>query len=564
MPTVNEALLSNEFYDFIIPSFLLNNETYLADYPNLVSMVLSEDFALGMIPAPSPEPDYELLINNRYQSIPKLYTLLDTVSLEKSGIVNSQNHSYLNLSGEGVLIGLIDTGINYQNPAFLDASGNTRILNLWDQTIEGGTQPHQFPYGSEYTHTQINEALASEDPKSIVPSEDTNGHGTFMASVAAGTASPENDFLGAAPQASLVVVKLRECKPYLKDYFLISGDVPVYQESDIIAALTYFQNLAETMSIPNVICLGLGTNNGEHVGQSPLSLAFGTPMYFTSSANVVASGNEALAAHHYSGEVKDANVSHTVEVLVKDNTRGFTMELWGQTPEIFSVGFTSPSGETIERIPSFRNPNSRHNFVLDPTTIFVNYEVVNQLIFMRFIAPSPGVWRINVYCTNIVQGRFHIWLPITGFCNPDVVFLNPDPYTTLTVPSGSINVITTGAYNAYNDSMYINSGRGLNSAGQQKPDITSPGVDVYGVNELGNFVKKTGTSYGAAITAGAIALLLQWSAQRRDPPIRLNNTDVKNALIRGARRLPNETYPSREWGYGMLDLFSLFQVITNS
>ena len=182
-----------------------------------------------------------------------------------------QNYPTLRLMGEGVMIGFLDTGIDYRNPVFQNIDGSTRIAGLWDQTIQTGNAPKAFDYGSEYREEMLNEALRSEDPLSIVPTTDTNGHGTYLASIAAGNADVNTQFLGAAPEAILGIVKLKEAKNYLRDFYLIREDAVCYQENDIMAGLKYLNDLAENEGLPLVLCIALGTNFGGHNGTTLLS-----------------------------------------------------------------------------------------------------------------------------------------------------------------------------------------------------------------------------------------------------------------------------------------------------
>ena len=178
-----------------------------------------------------------------YSLIPKLYGLMDETALEASGILQAQNQPGLNLRGQGILIGIVDTGIDYRNPAFLDRAGKTRIVRIWDQTIQEGTLPEGFSYGSEYTDEEINRAL-SEGDSTTVPSVDADGHGTFLASVAAGSGISEQDFIGTAPEASIAVVKLKPAKEYLRNYYLIKDGVPAYQENDMMMGISYLRSIS--------------------------------------------------------------------------------------------------------------------------------------------------------------------------------------------------------------------------------------------------------------------------------------------------------------------------------
>ena len=202
--------------------------------------------------------------------------------------------------------------------------------------------PRHFPYGTEYRREEINQALQADNPLDVVPSTDTNGHGTFLASVTAGSALPEENFIGAAPESMIAMVKLKEAKDYLKEFFYYSGTDPVFQETDIIMAYSYLRNLAMELQIPLVVCIGLGSNQGDHAGGMPLSVVLSGTSTLITNAVVAACGNEAGRAHHYYGELPESVSYETVEILVPEGSPGFFLETWVRSPDAFSVGFVSP------------------------------------------------------------------------------------------------------------------------------------------------------------------------------------------------------------------------------
>lgn len=573
---------SPELFDFIYrhsgesPAELQSQFPFCMDFP-------SSNYAIFYLPLSEIVP---LSIDRHtYNGIPKLYTLLDTSSLEDSGILAASNQPALNLRGQGVLMGFIDTGIDYTNPYFRSSSGNTRILSIWDQSIEGpgipGENAYQtINYGTEFTREQINEALGSENPYDVVPSRDANGHGTFLTGIAAASPSPDGSFQGAAPESELVIVKLKPAKPYLRDFFLIPEDADAYQENDIMMGIKYLELCSYKERKPLVIFLGLGTNSGSHEGSSPLGNVLRTASHFLGVIPVVAAGNEAGRSHHFMGKLENNQNFQDVEIRVAEGERGFVAELWALNPEIYTVGFISPSGENIERIPIVLGKESEIRFLLEPTVITVNYQNTlpgsgNQLIFMRFQAPTAGVWRIRVYNNLFLSGTFHIWLPAHGLISPETVFLNPNPYTTITEPGNSTACITAGAYDHKNGSIYIHSSRGYNLLNQVKPDLTAPGVNLTGpgVPPPAAFasgrdisyptVTKSGTSIAAAITAGAVANLLTWGIISGNQ-LALDSAAVRSFLIRGAQRSPAYSYPNQTWGYGTLDLYQSFLALRES
>ena len=558
MPSIREMILSEEYADVIVPYF----PCFLNQYREQGAQVFNKYY--GMIHYPLSERSFAAFFEEGffYTTVPKLYTLLDTVNLDAAGITQVQNQPVLKLTGQDIILGFIDTGIDYTHPAFRRSDGSSRIYGLWDQTVQTGTPPYDLEYGSVYTRQEINQALALEDPYSLVPSQDEIGHGTALAGIAAGTALPENDFAGAAPQAMIAAVKLKPAKEYLKSLFYVTGDAPAYQMTDIMAGIRYLIRLSEELLKPLVICLGLGTSQGAHSGDSPLDSMLSVTNQFRGIIGVSAAGNEAGRAHHYYGTALNSTEYNAVEILVKEGTRGFCAELWGQPPEVYAVGFESPLGEVVQKIPPRLSYSENISFILENTKIFVSSEIIqtvsgSQLIFIRFTDPTPGSWKIRVYTGNYNSGSYHIWLPITGFSNPDVTFLEPNPDTTITSPGTSLSVITTAAYNAYNNSLYLNSSRGYTRTGQIKPDIAAPGVNVFAPAPRQRYTTITGTSAAAAITAGASALVMEWGMNRTPSRI-FNSEEMKSLFIRGAQRRGDNLYPNREWGYGLLDVYQVF------
>ncbi len=557
-----EAILSNDYADFLygfqVPSF--GNISFVED-----SCTQQIAAGLGIYHAErSRIPPLDIQTYN-YVSIPKLYTTLDTSSMEASGILKLINQPVLDLDGRGVLIGFIDTGIDYTNPVFTDTLGNTRIAGIWDQTDQTAQAPLGFFYGSEYSKETIQAALRQPNPRELVPETDEDGHGTFMASIAAGKLDIENDFTGAAPEAQIAMVKLKPAKQYLKDFYLVAGEGPVYQENDIMMGVKYLLNLQRSLGMPMVICLGIGTNNGGHTGATPLGFLLDYVATTIGTSVVLAAGNESNRAHHFLGNIGEEEEYEDAEIRVPEDSLGFSMELWADAPEQYSIEIISPTGDTTNRIPVRIGGGGVYRYILDRSVAYVDYQILqsgtsSQLAFIRLSAPSAGVWTVRVYNDYFISGRYHIWLPITGLVDEEIVFLRPNPDTTVVVPSVSARGMSVAAYNHLNESIFINSSRGFTRSNIIKPDITAPGVNVYGALPGGRFSRRSGTSVAAAHAAGAAALILQWGIIDGNLPL-MTNTDVKTIIIRGARREFDITYPSRIWGYGILDIYSSFERI---
>ena len=493
-----------------------------------------------------------------YSAIPKLYALLDLTSLDAAGILSAARLPPLSEQGRGVMIGFIDTGIDYQDPLFQNKDGSTRILGIWDQTL-GNDAPgvsHSssiFPvsYGTQYTKEQIDAALRSENPLESVPSTDTNGHGTMIASIAAGNETADGSFSGAAPNCYLGIVKLKLAKQYLRDFFLIRENADAYQENDIMMGVSYLFALANQYHTPLVICLAVGTNMGSHTGTSNLSTFLNEMSTFPGTAFVTAAGNETGYGHHYRGSTSPGTQVHQVELNIGETTRGFSMEFWAQNTAAYTIGFRSPSGEVIEG-PALRNMEADTlRFLLEGTKITVYSRIVSnadgsQLIFLRFQDPFPGIWTLTITNRTDISDSFHLWLPNRSFIPEDTYFLRPDPDTLITEPGNASYPITVGAYDHTTGGIYIHSSRGFSRSGVIKPELAAPGVGTL-----------TGTSAAAAHVAGAAAILLNWGILQGNDPY-MNSSTIKTYLIRGADRNPSRTYPNREFGYGTLNLYQAF------
>lgn len=553
-----EQILSEDFGEALIDFRSAGDELDGMDY--CVEMI-DEQFAVlyfrrsGLVPVS--------VSKYTYNSIPKLYGLMqeetsaareyDPVNLIKSGISEVQKPP-LSLTGRGVVIGLVDTGIRYNMEVFKKSDGTSRILSIWDQTIQDGTPPEGFSFGTEYTNEQINEAIRNENPLSVVPSTDTDGHGTAVASVAAGSdIGYGTNFLGAAPDADIVMVKCKEAKQYLRDYYLIPEGVPAYCDANIGLAVKYLDRFARVGERPVVICIAMGTNWGDHAGNSVLARYLDRIARKRNRVVVLGGGNEGNAGHHFQRlfPMEGAAVTQTAEIRVGNEEPGFLMELWGTAPNTMSVSIRSPGGEVIPYI-DFRSRETRNfSFIYEKTRIAVDHILVEQgggdeLVVFRVVQPTEGVWTFQIEMRgSIGYGYINMWLPISQFLKTDVYFLNSTPYVTLTEPSLADNVITVSAYDAGNNSFYIDSGRGFARGGGLKPDIAAPGVDVS--TALG---ARTGSCMAAAITAGGAAQFMQWAVIEKNDVL-AQSMEVKAYFMRGAARSADIIYPNRSWGaYG--------------
>lgn len=570
----SEKILSEDYADFIVSEQqeeelrrILNIEcSQKADVDNMV--LYSKLSNLG--------PLFNLSLP--YSVWPKCYGLMDLEPVQESGVLQIQNQPSLSLRGQGVLVAIIDTGIDIYNPLFQYADGTSRIVRIWDQSIQEGEQKHpkDFLYGVEYRQEELDEAIRRRktgqgnsnfngESDTYIKTVDENGHGTFLAGIAAGNYDKDNNFTGVAPDSELVIVKLKEAKQYLRDIYFIKEGALAYQENDIILGVKYVTDVARELQRPIVVLLGVGTNQGGHSNRGRLNTFLDTIGSFGGVGVCVPSGNEGAARHHFFGVVTENNIPENVEIEVGENERGFIVELWGNAPNLFSIDLQSPTGDFVSRIPARLGENRTIQFLLENTTVDVRYQLAEQnsgaqLIFLRFNRPSAGIWKIGVYASGISPMEFHMWLPIKNFTSEDLFFLRSNPDTTITSPGSDTVPMSMTAYNYRNESIYVEASRGFTRTGVIKPDLAAPGVDIEGPGLNGRMVRRSGTSIAAAYGAGIMALLLEWAIIRGNDR-GLNSVAIKNYLIRGAKRDMNIRYPSVQWGYGMIDIYRTFLVL---
>ena len=571
------SVASEDFADFIAPYFTTPEEFIRSQGTDCIDFVNST-LAVVYVPLSTVTPS--TYTSYTYSAVPKLYSLLDVTSMDAAGITPAGELPVLNNQGAGVIVGFVDTGINYTDSLFRNVDGSTRIIGIWDQTnnsdnsnnIENETvkpfSAFSALYGTQYTAEEINLALNSDNPASIVPTRDENGHGTFLASIAAGNRDERAGFSGAASQASIAMVKLKPAKQYLRDFYLIQDGADAYQENDIMMGVSYLYFLARKYSMPLVVCIPLGTNMGSHMGMSRLGQYLNQVSLSNGSAVITAAGNETGARHHFRA-VMDADTDEvTAELRVGEREAGFSMELWAENMGAYTVGFISPTGEVAREISVPLRGENTVSFLLEQTQITVYTQIADvsagsQFIFMRFENPMSGIWRILIRNSLDIRETFHIWLPVRGFISDETYFLRPDPDTIITDPGNARYPITVTAYDHTKNSIYIHASRGYSLSGRIKPDLAAPGVNILGASVSGRrLTRMSGTSVSAAHLAGAAAILLNWGVLNANYPY-LNTPVLKSIFVRGAQRNPALTYPNREFGYGTLNLYEAFLHLRN-
>ena len=554
-------MILNQGIDFILRDYILQTfqliERLKEAYPNLKFEKVADEVIHVEVPEGTEIELDQLKNNNTLLSIPSLYGLNAREGLIEANILMFHDYPFGELRGDGIMIGFVDTGIDYTHTVFKNEDNTTRILRIWDQTISG-KPPTDYTYGSEYTKEDIDAALKASNPYEIVPSRDDIGHGTFLAGVAAGDDKTENnEYIGGAPNASLLIVKLRPAKPYLKEYYLISEEAIAYQENDLLAGISYLLRTAVELGKPLVICIGIGNNDGAHDGSSIVERYLNALSTVQNLVLLVAGGNEANSGHHFSGQILTGE-RQNIEINVAEGENGFFVSLWARQGDKLAVSIRSPIGQEIAKVPAIPSTITLYTFNLEQSVVTVAYNYPNaqsgaQNVLIRFKNPTPGLWSIAVYGEEMVRGNYNLWLPRNDFIFQATRFLKSDALVTVCNPSTGENMITLGAYDYIDQSIYVGSGRGFSADNMVKPDLVAPGVNIEGPQPGGGYTTYVGTSTAAAITASAVALLMQWASIEGNLK-EMNTRITKGILIRGAARRRGVIYPNPAEGYGKLDL----------
>lgn len=466
---------------------------------------------------------------------------------------NQQKKQSFPLLGKDVLIGIVDSGIDYENPDFRNADGTTRILALWDQTLQNGKPPQGYHIGTEFTSEQINEALrmeVREERYRIVPSRDTGGHGTAVAGIAAGNGrgSKNGKYRGVAPEAGLLIVKMGG-----------AGETGFPRTTQLMRGVDYIVRKAEELKKPVAINISFGNTYGSHDGTSLLERYLNTVSERWKNVICVGSGNEGTTAGHAAGEYRKGMMTE-VQLAVQQREKSFSLQIWKSYVDEVTITIVDPSGNHSGRL---EEKEGTQRIQIGETELLVYYGEpkpysIRQEIYISFLPRNEfvtaGVWKIQMMPGQVVDKLWQMWLPVQNALNIGTAFLKPDSSTTLTIPSTASLVITVAAYNALTFSYADFSGRGLTQIYEgenaNKPDLAAPGVRVMAPVAGGGYAEFTGTSFATPFVTGSAALLMEWGIVKGNDPY-LYGEKVKAYLRRGARQIPGyERWPNGELGYG--------------
>lgn len=555
-------IIDEDYYDFIInnttndtnsntnDSKKNNNITYLNERHLLLHVKYDEVNMcdLGMYP---------------YHRFPSLFVTNSDLSIEKSGVGSIQRNPHLSLFGQGVLIGIVDTGIDYLNSAFRYNDGTSRIEYIWDQTIYENKVPNEFNYGSEYSKDDINRALASNQPFQVVPTKDENGHGTAIASIVAGSIDSGDNFTGVAPEAEFIVVKLKKAKKYLYTIFGVPKDELCFSDTDVLLGIRYLITKAKELHKPIAICIAIGTSQGGHDGLGATSSYLNYLSQMSKIGVAISAGNEGNKKRHYFSDNTTFPYSSDIELNVDEKDISFSVEIWSTLPARCIVEVIAPTGESTKYVYPSISTCSKFSFVFIKTKIWINNlsfeeETGDQLILVRFLDPVAGIWKIRIQNIDKESFSLHAWLPANKLISDGTYFIRSNPNTTITSPGNAILPLTVTSYNQINDSIMESSSRGFSRIGIVKPNIAAPGYKLQCASINSNYVNLSGTGAATAHATGILALLLEWAYVRGNYTT-ITGNDLNRLLIRGANRSPQLTYPNDEWGYGKINIQSFFE-----
>lgn len=482
-------------------------------------------------------------------------------------------------TGKNVIVGVIDTGIDFVHKTFRKADNTTRILHIWDQTLtaQGGDSvpgPIAHPtlgtvnlgYGVEYDRNAIRDALANAHPETIVRHKDTNGHGTHVAGISVGDGSQSDSccgaytYVGVAPEADLIVVRMRG---------LTAGD-PATTGSEVVDAIRYILNRAG--GAPVAINLSIYRNNGRRDirGSNEVSIDHILNAFPTGLAIIFIAGNEGDSNRHATGNVPSGNhtdlkfnMSGSDALLVDAHYTGSNLRAAVQPPGGAMSAFVT-NGNT-QTFASINNGGS------------VTISNDNGDIWVNFTPPQTngknglnksGEWILRLEDTAATAIDFHAWSTLktgpTFVAGGGITVPNS---TTVSPYAVADNVIVVGAYateGSRNGELADFSSRGpllrFPPADDRniRPHLSAPGVAITSAatEKRGGcccdccydfYVDFNGTSQAAPHVTGAVALMLE-----KNPT--LSFTQIRDFLKNTARPVNGQVLPNNDWGWGKLDV----------
>jgi len=562
----SKNIFSDPNYYHYIVQYQGNIEEEVSKQPGYYVTIINDKYAIissdRELELNVEEPIFSSIV---YVALPDVFTLQEISPTEASQANFLQLDLPLRLTGIGVTVAIIDTGIDYLNEEFIKENGETKIEYIWDQTINLTEKDENtlVPYGTVYTKNNIQEAINAfkegKSPYEIVQTKDEIGHGTNMAGII-GAVGKNPNLKGVVPDCDFVVVKLSENSTYKK---LFNVQMPIFDIVAVFTALEFLYRYSLINNKPVVIYFPLGSNLGSHKGNGILEQYMESICTNSGIAIVTGTGNQGASGTHTSGAMKEVNEDRTIQLYISTEQKNIVTDIWIDSPNIMSLAVISPSGESTETISAEINVVETYSFIFENTSIKVNYYLPeehtgDQLIRIRFFNLKEGVWRLKLTGESILDGKFNAWIPQEGISVGGTRFIFSDPYGTSMNPSTSNYLITAAAYNQNNNTILSYSGIALLDDYIDKIDVAAGGVNALTVAPNNTTAIVNGTSVAAAILAGACAMLFQWGIVEGNYPNIYSQT-IKTYIARGAVERSGDAYPNPQWGYGILNILKMFQ-----
>lgn len=465
----------------------------------------------------------------QYIEFPKSLYYTDSLS-NKISCVDWARSQY-GLYGRGILIGFIDTGIDYTDLAFRNADGTTRIEYIYDLSLGGEV----------YKKDQIDQALKEKDPYLIVPSQDIIGHGTHVAGIACAGGDISKEYYGVAPESSIIMVK--------------SGRGLFSLSTNIMKGLKFLIDKSNELKMPLVINISLSTNDGAHNGTSLLEQYISTISKSERVTIVIAAGNEGNASHHIGGDLTETTA---INFSISGDETYVVMNLYKSVLPQISIEIISPrgvgTGEIVIReglVEGVVSGNRYRIYNTGPKPFDISGEIGISLVNDSYYI-LEGVWTLKIRLLNKYKGIYDMWLPISEGLNKNTKFLSPTIDGTLGIPATVSNIISVGSYNPVSKTISPFSGRGRKNPlyYEAQPTIVAPGEDIIAPVPNGVYDRKTGTSMAAPHISGMSALLMEWGILKGNDSY-LYGERLKYYMIMGAKKERTDVeYPNTSWGYG--------------
>lgn len=566
----NNAVNSTSSYIVLLVEFSSESEfEKINNLPNASAVALNESFGLVVIPTDKTDLILPYIKSISKLGIPPIYTLENISPAEASGAPAFNSNAYLSLTGKGVLIGLLDTGIDYLNKEFQKEDDTTRVLRIWDQTIYGQDSIYGLKLGTEYREEQINEAIKlgqlGGDPYSIVPSKDEIGHGTMGAGLI-GARGINPEVMGVAPKCEFIVVKMIEVgQVKLDEAGITNKGTGRYSTEVLLMSIRYLSAVASELKRPLVVYMPIGSNIGAHDGTSELEGSIDTATRQLGVAIVNGTGNEGDTETHTEGRFQSAGEVKTIEVRVGKNQKKLFFSIYIRQPDRVSLSVTSPSGEVVDKINAKLNSTQTVKFVYEGTSMQIDYRLPDErtgdeIIIIKALDIKEGIWQFKLHGDFIIDGRYWSWLPQRSLLDPETKFLNPTQYTTLTVPSTAESAIVAAYYNQNNNATVGQSGRGFTRDERIKPDVAAGGINAAIIKPGGGVGIASGSSVATAILAGCCSLIYEWGIVNGNDE-NLYTRKLRSYIIRGAQIRTGDVHPNEQWGYGSLSMQGIFDAI---